>query len=49
MPDCKKCKNAIWSFWVGNGESCLFVSECMKGLEEKNCDSYEVKEAVESD
>jgi len=29
MADCTKCKYAIWSFWVANGESCSFVEGCM--------------------
>lgn len=49
MADCTKCKYAIWSFWVANGESCFFVEGCMmRGKNPETCEeSVDGKESTD--
>ena len=37
MVNCTKCKYAVWSFWVANGENCCLVEGCMRDEEPETC------------
>jgi len=46
MPDCTKCKYAIWGYdtYYGTRKRQWFVDGCQKDLDEDDCDEFEEAE-----